>query len=155
MCWIYKPDIWTINSTVSNTWHVDLGLHLRCCFYYLQDFVNVIWNWRSNLYNKKTCFIKVLYNLEVVACIISTFVSGYIFFFEATPVYTATPVITPNVDVLLRNSWAKHANVLILVYTDQNIFVCGHFSLPTEFHLSITYAYHRKYLNIVSVRKLV
>ena len=45
-----------------------------------------------------------------------------------------------------------------LVDTDQNIFVCGPFSLSflsRPFHRSVIYAYHRKYLNIVNVRKLV
>jgi len=45
------------------------------------------------------------------------------------------------------------AFVLILVDTEQNIFACGGVSLPSDIHQSIIYAYHRKYLNIVNVRK--
>mgnify|MGYP000712365633 CR=1 FL=1 len=32
-----------------------------------------------------------------------------------------------------------------LLDTDQNSFVCGRFSLPSDIHRSIIYAYHRKY----------
>jgi len=45
--------------------------------------------------------------------------------------------------------------VLVLVDTDQSIFVCGRFSIPSDIHRSIIYAYHRKNLNIVNVRKVV
>jgi len=41
------------------------------------------------------------------------------------------------------------------VDTDENIFACGRFLLPSDFNRSIIYAYHRKYLNIVNVWKLV
>jgi len=34
-------------------------------------------------------------------------------------------------------------------------FICGRFSLPFDIHRAIVYAYHRKYLNIANVRKLV
>ena len=47
------------------------------------------------------------------------------------------------------------ANVLVLVDTDQKLFVNGRFSLPSDIHRSIMYAYHRCYLNIVNFRKLV
>ena len=43
----------------------------------------------------------------------------------------------------------------ILVDTDQNMFVWGRFSLPSNIHRSMMYAYRRKYLNIVNVRKLI
>jgi len=33
---------------------------------------------------------------------------------------------------------------LLLVDTDQNIFVCGRFSLPFNIHRYIIYAYHCK-----------
>mgnify|MGYP000100228595 CR=1 FL=1 len=45
--------------------------------------------------------------------------------------------------------------VLVLVDTDQNSFVCRCFSLKPDIHQSIIYAYHRNYLNIVHVQKLV
>ena len=35
------------------------------------------------------------------------------------------------------------ANVLVLVDTDQKLFVNGRFSLPSDIHRSIMYAYHR------------
>ena len=37
----------------------------------------------------------------------------------------------------------------ILVDTNQNK-KCGHFSLPSDIHQSVSYAYNRKYLNIVN-----
>jgi len=40
---------------------------------------------------------------------------------------------------------------LFLVDTDQNIFVCGRFALPSDIHRSIIYAYHRKYLNMATL----
>ena len=39
-----------------------------------------------------------------------------------------------------------------LVDTDQNMFVCGRFSLASNIHRSMMYAYRRKYLNIVNVK---
>ena len=42
----------------------------------------------------------------------------------------------------------------VLVDTDKNIFVCRCFSLLSNIHRSMTYAYHHKYLNIVNVQKL-
>ena len=39
-----------------------------------------------------------------------------------------------------------------LVDTDQNMFVCGRFLLPSHIHQSIIYACHPKYLNIVNVK---
>ena len=35
------------------------------------------------------------------------------------------------------------ANVLVLVDTDQKLFVIGRFSLPSDIHRPIIYAYHR------------
>jgi len=42
-----------------------------------------------------------------------------------------------------------------LLDIDQNNFVCGYFLLPSDIDRSIIYVYHRKYLNIVIVWKLV
>jgi len=42
-----------------------------------------------------------------------------------------------------------------LVDTDQKIFCLRLFSLLPDIHLSIIYAYHRKYLNITNDWKLV
>ena len=42
-----------------------------------------------------------------------------------------------------------------LVDTDENIFVCTRFSLLSDIHQFVIYAYHHKYMNIVNVPKLV
>ena len=60
------------------------------------------------------------------------------------------------------NNFKKHLTYaltdtydLILIRNRPNVFVCGCLSLPSDIHRSIIYAYHRKYLNIIDVGKLV
>jgi len=49
----------------------------------------------------------------------------------------------------------RTSSFLLAVDTDQNIFVYEPISFPSDIHQSIIYAYHRKYLNIVNVWKLI
>ena len=44
----------------------------------------------------------------------------------------------------------KRLFYLVLIDTDQSIFVNGRFSLPSDIHRPIIYAEHRLYLNIVN-----
>ena len=49
--------------------------------------------------------------------------------------------------------WTNLFNHTLLL--QELFFVCGHFSLPSDIHRSIMYAYRRKYLDILNVRKPV
>jgi len=48
-----------------------------------------------------------------------------------------------HIFLIVRYRYISFANVLVLVDTDQKLFVNGRFSLPSDIHRSIIYAYDR------------